>query len=148
MITQRRLQAVLSYDPIAGEFRWLQELSSRCKIGGLAGRVRKDGYRQIKIDGIMYRAGRLAFFYTYGRWPKPTVDHRNRVRDDDRLENLVEATYTEQMVSKPRRTGEPNVYLHAGRYVVRKVINGNRILIGRFKDKSDAVRARDEFIAT
>lgn len=58
---------------------------------GSQGSYDKDGYLIMKIKGKQYKAHRLIFAYFNGYFPKE-IDHINRVRDDNRIENLREAT--------------------------------------------------------
>ena len=71
-------------------------------MGKRAGSISKQGYRRIGINGKTYRAGRLAFLYMTGRWPNPEVDHENKVRDDDRWNNLRELTKLQNMQNRNR----------------------------------------------
>lgn len=96
-LTRERLSEVLEYDAIVGEFRWKKPTSPRMRVGSVAGTINHDGYRVIAIDREHFRAGRLAWFYTHGRWPEPEIDHINRIRLDDRIDNLREATRSEQL---------------------------------------------------
>lgn len=89
-----RLRTVLDYDPVTGVFTWT-EAGSMKMHGKRAGTIRERGWRAIGIDGYVYRAGRLAWFYMTGEWPPVTIDHKNRIRDDDRFENLRCATHAE-----------------------------------------------------
>ena len=52
-----------------------------------AGCLNRQGYWQIGINGKLYKRSRLVFFMHKGFWPEQ-VDHINRVRGDDRIENL------------------------------------------------------------
>lgn len=96
MITQERLKELLDYDPETGAFAWKVTKGRRAKTGRRAGCVSVHGYIIIQIDGKHYPAHRLAWLHVYGQWPKVTIDHINRVRDDNRLENLREATKQQQ----------------------------------------------------
>lgn len=61
------------------------------------GRLRPDGYFVVGIRGKDYRVHRLvAEAFLQNPENKPTVDHINRVRNDNRVQNLRWATYTEQ----------------------------------------------------
>lgn len=51
----------------------------------------KDGYLIMKIKGKQYKAHRLIFAYFNGYFPIE-IDHINRVRTDNRIENLRSAT--------------------------------------------------------
>jgi hypothetical protein len=76
----------LAYSPETGEFRH-RLVSGR--LGRRAGFLKPDGYRQIKIDGIQYYEHRIAWVYVHGVDPEEMdVDHVNRVRSDNRIENL------------------------------------------------------------
>lgn len=90
-LTARRLRRVLSYNPRTGLFRCKIALSRRNHIGDVAGHIDAGGYLIINIDGLAYKAGRLAWLHFYGKWPKTLVDHKNTKRDDNRLRNLREA---------------------------------------------------------
>lgn len=66
------------------------------------------------IDKHEYMEHRLAWFYMMGEWPgvNGSIDHKNRIKNDNRWENLRFATWTEQQVNqgakcyvKGRRTG-------------------------------------------
>lgn len=54
------------------------------------GSLDKDGYLIIKIKGKQYKAHRLVFAYHNGRFPTMEIDHINRNRLDNRIENLRE----------------------------------------------------------
>jgi hypothetical protein len=81
------LLEALHFDPQTGVFVWRVSTGQRVKAGEEAGCI-DNGYRVIKLDGRMYRAHRLAWFYCHGEWPAQQIDHRNGRRDDNRLSNL------------------------------------------------------------
>lgn len=64
-----------------------------------------DGYRLIGVDGQRFYAHRLAWMLTYGGWPSALIDHRNGDRDDNRIENLREATHLQ---NRHNRKSEAN----------------------------------------
>jgi hypothetical protein len=92
MITQSLLKEYLDYNPITGLFTWKIAKGARANIGDLAGHKNKDGYIRIIIDKKGYKAHRLAWFYVHGKWPTLLIDHINRIRDDNRICNLREAS--------------------------------------------------------
>lgn len=95
-LSMQRLKELLDYDPETGVFRWKRR-RGRGLAGAIAGKLVYWGHRKIGIDGRSYRAHRLAWFYVYGRWPKGEIDHINGVSDDNRIDNLREATRAENM---------------------------------------------------
>lgn len=67
------------------------------KCAWTKGYLQKDGYRTVGILGKYYKVHRLvADVFLSNPENKPTVDHINRVRDDNRVCNLRWATYKEQ----------------------------------------------------
>ena len=95
MLTQDRLKTLLRYSPETGEFYFLTPRGGR-KRGCVAGTInKKRGYRYIVVDGRMYMAHRLAWFYMTGSWPAKEIDHKNRVRHDNHWSNLREANSNE-----------------------------------------------------
>lgn len=102
MITYERLREVIDYNPETGIPTWKQiSKNSKMKIGDIAGCINKvSGYREIKIDGKSYKMGRLAWLYMTGELPPIQVDHENRIRHDDRFNNLRLATWSQQQRNK------------------------------------------------
>jgi len=93
MLTQERLKEVLDYNPDTGIFRWKGMRCGRALAGEEAGWVDKDGYIMIQVDDRNYRSHRLAILFTEGYMTENTVDHKNRIRSDNRRKNLREATH-------------------------------------------------------
>jgi hypothetical protein len=91
VLTQARLKELIDYSSETGTFRFNIARSNRIKVGQVAGSVNSGnskGYRQIRIDGRLYLAHRLAWLFVYGAWPNGDLDHKNRIRDDNRIKNL------------------------------------------------------------
>jgi hypothetical protein len=101
----------LQYDPETGIFVWKPKPGDKRwtarHAGEVAGYLNGGGYRQITIDGKLYRAARLAWLYVYGEWPKNEIDHINRLKDDDRLVNLRDVTPTENQNNRSNNNGLP-----------------------------------------
>lgn len=95
-IALARLRLLLDYDRYTGIFRWRSS-------GRVAGTHHKDGYIQIRIDGALYMAHVLAWLYAFEQWPKNEIDHINRHRDDNRLDNLRAATRSQNLGNSEKR---------------------------------------------
>ena len=123
-----------------------------------SGRVRKwtishDGYYQASLytDGrklTMNRARLIAHCFVSNPDGKPTIDHINRIRTDDRVENLRWATREEQVENQVymRRTNTSGVrgvcwHKNRSKWVANIAVNGTRIYLGRFNDINDAEAA-------
>jgi len=62
---------------------------SRWKEGTQAGYVDKKGYRRIKFkDKSSTAESHVVWCLCKGCWPDGEIDHINRIRDDNRIENL------------------------------------------------------------
>jgi hypothetical protein len=100
--TAERLRELLFYDPKDGIFT-RRIATGNAPAGAIAGCVKADGCRYIKIDGRSYGAGRLAVMFMTGELPVNEVDHWNLDKADDRFDNLRPATHSQNMANiRPR----------------------------------------------
>lgn len=90
-ISQESLKAVVHYNSETGVFTRLTT-SNQHAVGEVAGGPAANGYWRICILGKRTVAHRLAWLYVYGVWPNEELDHKNRKRLDNRIDNLREAT--------------------------------------------------------
>jgi hypothetical protein len=114
-MNQDRLKSLVSYDPMTGGFRWLVDRTRGVRAGDLVKEARsKLGYLRICLDGRRYLSHRVAWLYVTGNWPACDVDHRDRVRDNNRWTNLREATDKQQSenrtISIKNRSGATGVF--------------------------------------
>jgi len=101
ILTQDRLKELLHYCPDTGIFTWKVKYSRCLNIGDIAGCLDKsNGYIKIGIDKKAYRAHRLAFLYMDGALPPRHVDHVNRIRNDNRWDNIRHATPMDNMKNR------------------------------------------------
>ena len=85
-------RCILDYDPLTGNFTRKEQAHGYGgikEIGSTAGGD-KDGYIKIGIDQVYYSAHVLAYWFIVGQdIPTGTeIDHINRIRNDNRWENL------------------------------------------------------------
>jgi hypothetical protein len=102
VVTRKRLKELLSYDPDTGLFVRLVTVGNQV-AGTIAGSKRKDGYIALSIDGVTYKAHRLAWLYMKGRWPKPECDHADTDRGNNRWSNLRCATKAQNKMNSKKR---------------------------------------------
>lgn len=146
-LTVDDLRAELFYDPITGIF--LSRVNGhKRKLGQKVGSISKSGYHQIGIKNRSYPAHRLAWVYVYGVWPPHDVDHINRNRADNRIENLRLATRAENLRNAPvnRRSSSGVRGVHATRkgkkpWQANIMVNGKRYFLGLFNDLESAAKA-------
>lgn len=137
-LTQARLKELFCYDEQTGHF---MSLKRRGRVpAGYVSRARDGkGRVSISIDNYEYRVHRLAWFYTFGRWPKE-IDHINGDPSDNRLCNLREATRLQQMANlkKPitNKSGKKGVSWHkkGRKWQVHIKVNGVNLYLGLFED--------------
>jgi len=117
-ITLEELRDLLDYDPITGYLTNRHSSKGR-ELGVRVGHVdAAAGYRNITINNISYREHRVIWLHYYGTWPNKDLDHINRLKSDNRICNLREATKVENSIN--RITEHPNQYRG-----VRKVSAGS-----------------------
>lgn len=95
LLTQEKLKSILHYDAETGVFTSLRARGN-VKKGQACTAIDSNGYICISLLKQVFRAHRLAWFYVTGEWPKANmvIDHVNRIKTDNRLVNLREATYS------------------------------------------------------
>lgn len=145
MLTYERAKEALSYDPETGEFRWAAKIARKVVVGKIAGTNGGHGYRQIRVDGRIYKAHRIAWLLTTGRWPADEVDHINGVRTDNRIANLREATSGQNKQNLAKRgdntSGFPGVAYHRNGWQAQLNVNGKYRYIGRYDTPEQAAAA-------
>lgn len=138
-LTQERLKELLKYNSETGEFHWL-------KNGKLTGYSTNNVYTQIYVDGKNYRAHRLAWLYVYGYFPESEVDHINRIKNDNRILNLREASRTCNMrnMAGHGSSGVKGVHRNRGNWSAEISVSDKRIKLGTFSTLFAAAKARVE----
>jgi hypothetical protein len=143
-LTAERLREVLDYDPLTGDFRWLVASNSHVHIGKIAGSINGSGYILIGVDGTKYRAHRLAFLYTMGKFPKSEVDHADGDTTNNRWANLREASRSLNAANtrRPRTNGSgfKGVHWHSRnkKWRAQVKLNGRHICLGDFACPKEA----------
>ena len=145
MITQEELQSLLVYS--SGSLYWKVK-RPHINIGDKAGYTLTKGYRRIKINGIPYPEHHLVWLYHNGHLPEDQIDHINRIRDDNRIENLRECNNSQN--SQNRMPEKYGVYFHkkSGKYHVRIRKNGKCVFSEYHDTLNDAEEAYKNFKTT
>ena len=118
------------------------------EIGQRAGYTGNSGYRIININRKNYREHRLVWLWHYGTMPLNQLDHINRIRNDNRIENLRECTTKEN--HQNRSIGTNNTSGHIGvswdkkpnKWKAHITVDGKSSHLGYFERLEDAVAAR------
>lgn len=141
-LSLERLRQVLAYDPDNGQFTWRIRMSARGMLGEIAGSVRKDGYRLIRIDGDRFYAHRLAWMHVHGEMPD-YVDHINGATSDNRISNLRSVTNSVngQNQRRPKSnniTGFLGVSRNGNGFDARIHIQGKTKCLGTYRTPEEA----------
>ena len=147
------LKTLLHYDPVTGKFTRLKPWGSKpagSPIGGLS----SHGYWQISVNKKTYGAQRLAWAYVHNEWPQGQIDHINRDKADNRIENLRVVSRSlnahNTFLRSTNCTGVKGVSLRSPRngkipnkaWVASIMFNGTRKHLGNFFTVEDAAKAR------
>ena len=114
------------------------------KAGYRADMPGSRGYRRVKFRGKTYIAHRLIWKMQTGEEPNCQIDHKNRVRDDNRWINLREATPSQngRNMFREKRSNLPRGVTYTGRnYQAQIKVEGRQVYLGVFKTASAAAEA-------
>ena len=147
-MTQETLKEFLRYDKHTGDFIWIKKTHGRSnmKNGDKAGFIDYNGYVIIKLFGKSYKAHRLAWLYHYGNFPKQYIDHINHNKIDNSIKNLrdveLSANQRNRKLSKNNTSGINGVAIVGGRWTAKIALGKNKITIGSYDSKEEAIDAR------
>lgn len=139
-LTVNRIRELLSYDQSSGVFTWNPVAAGHKHV--------KSGYIGITIDGVEFKAHRLAWLLAFGEWPKGVIDHINGNRSDNRISNLRDATFKTNAENRRRaRAGSASKLMGAqwheqrGKWQASITSNGKRFHLGLFETQEEAHEA-------
>ena len=148
MIDQETVKKLFHYDAESGMLIWRFGNGRNVKPWQEVKAKNGNGYYTAKIHGKSYLAHRLAWLYVHGSFPNKYIDHKNRIRNDNRLCNLrdVNTTDNAQNISLPSHNksgyiGVSWIKSHNCWTVYVKVNKKNKWL-GYYKNLDDAVAVR------
>ncbi len=104
---------LLDYNTDTGVFTWKTTGRGRSKTN-VAGTINSQGYQKIgiSINNIMRRISghRLAWYIKYEKLPILELDHINLDKSDNRIDNLREATRSEQGRNRTKPSNNTSGY--------------------------------------
>lgn len=143
-LTQEELKRVIYYNPLTGEFKWLEARKKGSKIGDPVGWDDR-GYRKTKVFNKGHRLHRLAWLYVYGKFPKSGIDHKNGNKNDNRIENLREADQSQNCANaklyKNNSLGIKGIHKHGRKYRARIRKDGKMHYLGNYETTKEAQQA-------
>lgn len=141
-VTRDELSRLMTYDPAIGRMVW-KIARGAAKVGAPVGHVGPEGYRRVRISKREYLEHRLVWLWHHGEFPR-ILDHRDRDRSNNRIENLRECNESQNAANA--RTSTLNTSSYRGVYFdtdrmkwvarIRYTKGGvrHRYRIGRFND--------------
>lgn len=151
MITQDRIKTLVVYMPETGLMYWREREGMKAwnkRFSGKKVGANIHGYIRAPFDGVFHPIHRMAWLYVYGVYPEGEIDHINGEKSDNRITNLRDVSHAcngrNQKKSKSNTSGFMGVSKSHGKWIAFITVNRERIWLGRFRDKSDAVKARRE----
>lgn len=109
-----------------------------------------EGYKAGRILGIPFRAHRVIWAMSFGKWPDNEIDHIDGNRANNAPSNLRQATRLvngrNQKRPKDNQSGYIGVsfYARGSTWQAFIVVNGKKLHLGYFKDKKTAIAVRAE----
>jgi len=148
MITQELVKNIFDYRE--GFLYWKYQRSNRIKAGDRVG-VLTIGHNNVlryttKINQKRYLCSRIIFLWNKGYLPT-LVDHKDRNTLNDKIENLREATHSQNNKNKRSQLNSASTYLGVSihnnnkSWRARIVIEGKNKHLGTFKTEDEAAIA-------
>lgn len=135
------------YSP-SGDLIWKVRVNPRSKVGEPAGFYCQNGYFYISLNSKKCKRARAIWEMHNGAIPDGmVVDHINRIRTDDRIENLRLATVSDNLYNTKKRENTKSAYKGVKKhmkhlsYSARTSEKGKEIYLGNFKEEADAAQA-------
>ena len=145
-ISQELLKKVLHYSPETGVFTWLVRTSNRVKVGQRAG-CEGDGYRLLRVFGVLYLEHVLAWLYVYGIYPE-RLDHEDGDGTNNRILNLRVCTHSQNnsntRLRKDNASGYKGVWWHRQyrKWETSITVGGRKTHLGFFDTPEEAYEVR------
>jgi hypothetical protein len=117
-----------------------------CKVKNRPiGTINGRGYHIVGINKKSYRVHRLIFLYHHGYLP-PLIDHKDRNKLNNCIENLREATVSQNNHNRTgmeSNTGFKGIHYSNSRRKYKVAITHNKVYhyVGLFKDLPEAIEA-------
>ncbi|UFD98382.1 HNH homing endonuclease [Hafnia phage vB_HalM_SPARTY] len=130
----------LSYNPDTGLFTWIKRKPrSPISVGDIAGHKNARGYIEIRFEGTLYLAHRLAFLFMTGSMPD-YVDHEDEDKSNNKWLNLRAATKAQNGhnvgIGSRNTSGVKGVsfYKPNGKWLAQIVHQGKNYYLGYHED--------------
>jgi hypothetical protein len=141
------LSTVFSYNEKTGELSWKSCLSPRAPVGKAINTINCQGYVDVRLNGVLYRAHRIIWKMVTGEDPVE-IDHIDGVRSNNVFSNLRSVSSAENSKNQRKRKNKSsNVigvswYERDGNWDSRITVSNKVVFLGRFATFEEAVAVR------
>lgn len=132
-----RARHLFSYDPLTGVITRNIRCAGQMQ-GAVVGTPRKDGYLCVSVDRQQWLCHRLAWLLHYGVEPEFDIDHKNRVKHENWIDNLRPSNKghnmeNQQVAHKNNKLGVLGVIqVKCGRFSAHIRVNKKQISLGTY----------------
>lgn len=138
-LTQKLLQELFTYS---------DGLLVHKTTGEVFGKIYDSGYRVGRLCGKNYKNANLVYLYHKNILPNYCLDHKDRNKSNDKIDNLREATRTQNMWNVGSFGGRSaykgvNYQKDKGKWRARYKDHGKRFHVGYYDTEEEAAKAYD-----
>jgi len=134
---------------IDGKLYYIVDEGRRVVSGNRVGTQYDDRtYRRVIINGKIFQEHRIIWFYVNGKWPDGMLDHIDRDKSNNRIENLRESNCVlnqrNTSLNKNNQTGHNGVSTRYGKYQAHIKSNNKKKHLGTYDTIEEAITARKD----
>jgi hypothetical protein len=133
------IKQLFSYNPLTGT---IYRVEGRADRLGLIGHT-----EEVSVKGTRVMKSHLAWALHHGYWPSELIDHRDGDHQNTRIDNLREATHTQNQHNKVGFGKYPKGVVYKGEvdrkkpWTARIRVNGKKKSLGAFATMEEAAAA-------
>lgn len=145
----KKLLDYIHVDVNIGKIWWAVDVSNKCKSGMEIGCLDKRGYCVVGFNREYFKRHRIIFYVAKGYLPL-LIDHKHGVEAGDGIENLQEATCSENTQKRKKLSNNKSGYVGVSwnkskaKWVSSLTFRKKHIFLGYFDDPLHASMAREE----
>lgn len=144
--TQNRIKEWFDYSEEMGGLVYKERDRMKREVGSRTGYNHKTKkYRIVSIDGRNYKEHILVWVFFYKNYPKRQIDHKNRIKDDNRIDNLRMLTGFQNQQNRGKNknntSGFKGVHKHRNVWEASIMCDREKHRLGCFKDPKEAALA-------
>lgn len=143
-LTQADVKAQFDYDAENGWLIRKKDNHGRSSNRPCGHKPACDGYDRVRVGDTMYKVHRIIWLWCKGSWPKFEIDHKDRNKMNNRIENLRDVERKEnilnQGISVSNTTGYKGVSWNKRKrkYIAQISNNGKKMHLGNFNSAEEA----------